>query len=89
MINALHGSVSPEASEREIELIFPHILQGGDEEEREKATHLGNVAIEKDDYGAAAIGSDLNRTLTSQPESSREYLQKYVCPILVRKMMHA
>ncbi len=29
MVNALHGSESPEESEREIEIIFPHILHGG------------------------------------------------------------
>jgi len=28
MINALHGSASPEESEREIDIIFPHILHG-------------------------------------------------------------
>ena len=28
MYNAAHGSDSPESSEREIEIIFPHILYG-------------------------------------------------------------
>lgn len=31
LINALHGSDDPESSEREIEIIFPHILQGGED----------------------------------------------------------
>ena len=33
MINALHGSDTPEESEREIELIFPHILHGNEEDD--------------------------------------------------------
>lgn len=33
MINALHGSEDPESSEREIELIFPHILHGQSDDE--------------------------------------------------------
>ena len=28
MVNAVHGSDTPESSEREIEIVFPHILQG-------------------------------------------------------------
>jgi len=30
MINGLHGSATAEDSEREIEIIFPHILHGGE-----------------------------------------------------------
>ena len=37
MVNALHGSASPEASEREIELIFPHILHGDSDNEGNEA----------------------------------------------------
>ena len=39
MINALHSSDTPADSEREIEMIFPHILHGGESiEELESAT---------------------------------------------------
>jgi hypothetical protein len=31
MYNACHGSDSPESSEREIEIVFPHILYGDGE----------------------------------------------------------
>lgn len=63
--NALHASDSPESSEREIELIFPHILEGASSN------------------GAAAETLE-ESVIDSQPEANKDYLQKYVCPTLLR-----
>ena len=32
--NACHGSDSPQSAEREIEIIFPHILRGSDQQDQ-------------------------------------------------------
>ena len=61
MVNAVHGSLDPASSEREIELLFPHILNGAEDAEEQ-----------------------LDRDLAGQPEDNREYLQKYVCPTLLK-----
>lgn len=42
IINAVHGSGSPEASEREIEIVFPHILHGEANREIDRNVDLLN-----------------------------------------------
>ncbi len=68
LLNALHGSMDPASSEREIELIFPHILNSGDSD--------------SDSYDA--VSRELDKNVDAQPKDSKEYLQRYVCPTLLK-----
>jgi len=69
-INAVHGSDSPEASEREIEIVFPHILHGEAHKEIDRNVDMLNSS------GHSSGGHSI--------EENTEYLKRYVCPTLLR-----
>jgi hypothetical protein len=57
-----------DSSEREIEIVFPHILHGGDE-----VTGKANVS-----------DSEVGGIMDGQPKDNKEYLQKFVTPTLLK-----
>ena len=61
---------SPEASEREIEIVFPHILHGEAHKEIDRNVDMLNSS------GHSSSGQSL--------EENKEYLKRYVCPTLLR-----
>jgi len=74
--NGLHGSASPDSAEQEIEIVFPHILHGTND-------NAGNG--NRDEVSAAsAADSEVEDFVDSQPKDNKEYLRKYVCPTLLR-----
>ena len=74
LFNALHGSIDPANSEREIELIFPHILHGNGDEEDEFEPRDDDV-----------VSRELDKSMDDiEPRDSKEYLQRYVCPTLLK-----
>ncbi|TRY71114.1 hypothetical protein TCAL_02397 [Tigriopus californicus] len=93
MINSLHGSDSPGSSEREIEIIFPHILQGDsdeedhDEEEEEDVVRQEarlNTAKADRVSQAGSVLDEIDRTLDHHASDNKGYLHKAVCPTLIR-----
>ena len=60
---------SPKAAEREIEIVFPHILHGEAHREIDRNVDLLNSA-----GSGGGHSSDANK----------EYLKRYVCPTLLR-----
>ena len=65
-----HVKDSPEASEREIEIVFPHILHGEAHKEIDRNVDMLNSS------GHSSGGQSL--------EENKEYLKRYVCPTLLR-----
>ena len=78
MVNALHGSDSPAASEREIEIIFPHILHGSDDEDDDEVRRASRLSND------GSVHEQLDRSVETQPEDNKDYLQRYVCPTLLK-----
>lgn len=90
MINSLHGSDSPASSEREIEIIFPHILQGDSDDEEEHEEHVNvpeermNTATDDRVSQAGSVLDEIDRTLDHHASDNKVYLHKVVCPTLIR-----
>lgn len=90
--NACHGSDSPASAEREIEIIFPHILRGSRDSDRPSSSesamingHLVPIREQKNVVLQNEAHAEMNRTVTYiKSLDNREYLQKFVCPTLLR-----
>ena len=100
MINALHSSDTPADSEREIEMIFPHILHGGEnteelERQAEGEKRRTNKPFDRElaiiiliffhhVSGENGARDELGRSVQDEPRDSKDYLERYVCPTLVK-----
>ncbi len=66
LVNALHGSDSPEESEREIEIIFPHILHGGE----------GGGGVDDRSASPGSVNDELEQTVAGTTGDNKRYLER-------------